>query len=217
MSYKGYMGYMNYRKLLLAIGVSTGLARAMALEIQLPPETGAFKQDTGAEIANGQCLVCHSVEYVTMQPPMARAFWKSSVQKMQQKYGAPIPDAQVEPLVDYLTKNYGVMTNGAAGSAAAQAPNAPGATHSAKADGPQLAMKYGCLGCHSTQMKIVGPAYHDIAVKYKSDPQAAAKIEEQIRKGGSGKWGPIIMPPFPASAVSPDEVKILSDWILGLK
>ena len=51
----------------------------------LPAETGAFKQDTGAEIANGQCLVCHSVEYVSTQPPFPRAFWKSSVQKMQVK------------------------------------------------------------------------------------------------------------------------------------
>ena len=47
------------------------------------------------------------------QPPMPRAFWKGSVQKMQQKYGAPIPDEQVEAVVDYLTKNYGVSSNGA--------------------------------------------------------------------------------------------------------
>src|SRR5438552_15285252 len=104
------MSLLKFRNLVLAIGASGW--QASALEIQLPPETGAFKQDTGAEIANGQCLVCHSVEYVTMQPPMPRAFWKSSVQKMQQKYGAPIPDGQVEPLTDYLTKNYGVATNG---------------------------------------------------------------------------------------------------------
>src|SRR5881628_1737503 len=83
-----------------------------AAEIQLPPETGAFKQDAGAEIANGQCLICHSVEYVTSQPPMGHAFWKASVVKMQQKYGAPIADPQVEPLADYLTRNYGVSTNG---------------------------------------------------------------------------------------------------------
>src|SRR5438105_3086319 len=66
---------------------------ASAVDIQLPPETGAFKQAAGAELANGQCLVCHSVEYVTTQPRMGRTFWKASVVKMQQKYGAPIPDA----------------------------------------------------------------------------------------------------------------------------
>src|SRR5882724_9065637 len=96
----------RFRNLVLAAAVIGG----MTLDIQLPPETGAFKQDRGAEIANGQCLICHSVEYVVLQPPMPRAFWKSSVQKMQQKYCAPIPDDQVEALADYLARNYGVGT-----------------------------------------------------------------------------------------------------------
>src|SRR4051812_27772400 len=94
-----------FRKFQMLVLASTWALSAAALEIQLPPETGVFKQDVGAELANGQCLICHSVEYVTTQPPMQRAFWKASVQKMQQKYGAPVPDAQVEPLVDYLTRN----------------------------------------------------------------------------------------------------------------
>src|SRR5436190_6389902 len=99
------------RRILILAGL-LGVGRVMALDIQLPLETGTFKQDTGAEMANGQCLICHSIEYVTMQPPMPRAFWKSAVQKMQQKYGAPITDAQVDPLTDYLTRNYGMTTNG---------------------------------------------------------------------------------------------------------
>src|SRR5437867_11806263 len=124
----------------LAVVFMGALFLAAAVEIQLPPETAAFKQDNGAEIANGQCLICHSVEYVTMQPPMPRAFWKGSVQKMQQKYGAPIPEAQVEPVLDYLTKNYGVTTNTGAAPAVA-APSQPAtATPSSGTDGPQLAM-----------------------------------------------------------------------------
>src|SRR5580765_4887015 len=98
---------------ILILTVLIGVGRAMALDIKLPLETTTFKQDAGADMANGQCLICHSIEYVTMQPPMPRAFWKSAVQKMQQKYGAPITDAQVDPLTDYLTKNYGVTTNAA--------------------------------------------------------------------------------------------------------
>src|SRR5262252_4086463 len=102
------MRYISY----IALGIFVvATATAPALDIKLPPETMAFKQDVGAEIANGQCLTCHSVEYVVIQPPMQRAFWKAEVQKMQQKYAAPIPDNQVEAVVDYLTKNYGVVTN----------------------------------------------------------------------------------------------------------
>src|SRR4051794_25393710 len=153
--------------------------QAAPVEIQLPPETTAFKQDAGAEIANGQCLTCHSVEYVTMQPPLGRAFWKGSVQKMQQKYGAPIPDAQVGTLVDYLTRNYGLVTNSSAAISTTSAPVSPASVgpHAAVSDGPQLAAKYGGFGCHNTAIKIVGPAYQEIATKYKTDSDAAAKIE----------------------------------------
>jgi len=142
---------------------------------------------------------------------MPRAFWKSSVQKMQQKYGAPIPDGQVDALADYLTKNYGITTNsGASALSVSQKSSAVAAM-----DGQQIATKYGCLGCHNVQIKIVGPAYHEIAAKYKADPDALAKMEQQIHKGGSGKWGPIIMPPFPQ--VNASETRVLADWILGLK
>src|SRR5580765_670355 len=85
--------------------------RAAPVEILFPPEVAVFKQDAGVEIANAQCLICHSVEYVTIQPPLPKTFWKGSIQKMQQKYGAPIPEDQVEPLADYLTRNYGAATN----------------------------------------------------------------------------------------------------------
>ena len=188
---------------------------SQALDIQLPPETAAFKQDAGAEIANGQCLVCHSVEYVTTQPKLGQAFWKSEVVKMQQKYGAAIPDSQVEEVVAYLTRNYGLSTNGAAASTSQTHVTTPGVAPTTKIDASQLAQKYGCFGCHNQDTKIIGPAYRDVAAKYKADPQARTKIEQQIRNGGSGKWGPVIMPPFPK--VSSAEVNALTDWILGLR
>jgi cytochrome c551/c552 len=213
---KNQKSKMAARSLLVLTCVGGCCLRALALEIQLPPETAAFKQDTGAEIANGQCLVCHSVEYVSTQPPMPRAFWKSSVQKMQQKYGAQIPEEQVEPLADYLTRNYGVTTNspGVTASVQTQVVSAP-PTHPAVSDGPKIAMKYGCFGCHSPSIKVIGPPYREIAVKYKADSEAATKIDQQIHKGGSGKLGPFIMPPFPQ--VSAAETKVLTEWILGLK
>jgi sulfite dehydrogenase len=204
---------MRYKSYMVTLAILVGgLVQAAALDIKLPPETAAFKQDAGAEIANGQCLTCHSVEYVVIQPPMQRAFWKAEVQKMQQKYGAQIPEEQVEAVVDYLTKNYGVTTN-TTQTASVLSPASTVQAHAA--DAQQIATKYGCLGCHNPAVKLVGPAYRDIAAKYKTDPAALAKIDEQIHKGGSGKWGPIIMPPFPQ--ITAGETRILADWILGLK
>src|SRR5215510_9319335 len=134
---------MRYKCYIVTLGILVGgVIQAVALDIKLPPETAAFKQDVGAEIANGQCLTCHSVEYVVIQPPMQRAFWKAEVQKMQQKYGAQIPEEQVEAVVDYLTKNYGVTTNGIQ-TAAVQSPASTVQAHAA--DAQQIATKYGCL------------------------------------------------------------------------
>jgi sulfite dehydrogenase len=198
--------------LLIALGAGWAIlcAHAAELTIHLPPEVNSFKQDAGAEIANAQCLICHSVEYVTIQPKMQRAFWKAGVQKMQQKYGAPITDAQVEPLVDYLVRNYGIVTNAPGTTAATTQVAEVKAT-----DGPGVAKKYWCLSCHNESVKIVGPAYRDIASKYKNDADAKSKIAEQVHKGGSGKWGSVLMPPFPQ--VSDNEIDLLAQWILGLK
>lgn len=184
-------------------------AVAGPVKIELPAETGVYKLAPGSEIANGQCLTCHSVEYVTSQPKMAKAFWAASVKKMQEKYGAPVPMEQVEPLVEYLTQNYGIATNTPASSGT----NVAVASVASKADAKSVAIKYGCLTCHSTATKLVGPSYKEIADKYRKDSAALTKVSEQIHKGGSGKWGPVIMPPFPQ--VTEGETKLLADWILG--
>jgi cytochrome c551/c552 len=126
---------------------------------------------------------------------------------------APITDAQIDPVVDYLTRNYGVSTNGAQQVATVQTHTDSG-TSQGKLEGAQVAAKYFCLSCHSPAAKV-GPQYRDIAAKYKDDPSAVARIDEQIHKGGTGKWGPIIMPPFPQ--VTPAETKALADWILATK
>lgn len=88
--------------------VIAGRAGAAEVSITLPPETVAFKQASGIELAQTNCLICHSMEYIAMQPPMPRKFWEAAVKKMKEKFGAPTPDAQVAALVDYLTANYGI-------------------------------------------------------------------------------------------------------------
>ena len=77
-----------------------------------------------------------------------------------------------------------------------------------------LAKKYNCLACHQVDKKVVGPAYKDIAKKYKGKSGAAALLAEKVKKGGSGTWGPIPMPP---NAAVPDaDLKKLVDWILKM-
>jgi len=75
-----------------------------------------------------------------------------------------------------------------------------------------LAKKHNCLACHLLDKKSVGPAYKDIAKKYKGQADAQAKLAEKVKKGGQGVWGPVPMPPNPAA---PDaDIKTLVAWIL---
>ncbi len=78
-----------------------------------------------------------------------------------------------------------------------------------------LAKKYNCLACHSVDKKIVGPAYKDVAAKYKGDAGAEARLVAKVKNGGSGVWGPIPMPPN--SSVPDADVKALVKWVLSLK
>ena len=78
----------------------------------------------------------------------------------------------------------------------------------------ELAKKHNCLACHQVGAKSVGPAYKDIAAKYKGQADAAARLADKVKKGGTGVWGQVPMPP---NAAVPDaDVKTLVDWILKL-
>jgi cytochrome c len=80
--------------------------------------------------------------------------------------------------------------------------------------GKALAQKSGCLACHSVDKKIIGPAYKDVAAKYKGDKTAEAKLVEKVKKGGSGVWGPM---PMPANSpqVKDEDIKTLVEWVLA--
>jgi cytochrome c len=83
----------------------------------------------------------------------------------------------------------------------------------AKAD-PALAQAKNCMACHAIERKVVGPAYKDVAAKYKGDKTAVDKLAAKILKGGAGVWGPV---PMPANAqVNEAEAKKLAAWVLTL-
>ena len=78
----------------------------------------------------------------------------------------------------------------------------------------QLAQQKGCMACHDLKAKKVGPAYADIAKKYAGRADAVDYLAGKIKKGGSGVWGPVPMPP---QNVSDAEAKQLAQWILSVK
>lgn len=79
----------------------------------------------------------------------------------------------------------------------------------------ELAKSKNCLGCHTVEKKLVGPAYKDIAKKRAGDKGADAALAQKILKGSKGEWGGPEMPPN--TAVSEAEATTLAKWILSLK
>jgi cytochrome c len=76
-----------------------------------------------------------------------------------------------------------------------------------------LAQKSGCLACHSVEQKVLGPAYKDVAAKYKGKDMEA-KLVAKVKAGGSGVWGPIPMPAHPQ--VPEQDIKTIVRWVLSL-
>ena len=104
-------------------------------------------------------------------------------------------------------KNFLMVVTALAGLALA------GGAHADAAKAKALAQSKNCLACHSIDKKLVGPAFTEVAKKYKGDAGASANLVSKVIKGGGGVWGTIPMPPNP---VSQDESKLLVDWILSM-
>src|SRR5262249_5504856 len=78
-----------------------------------------------------------------------------------------------------------------------------------------LAKSSGCFACHSVDKKLVGPAYKEIAAKYRNDKTAPSKLVQKVKDGGKGVWGDI--PMAPNAHVKDADIKTLVDWILEMK
>src|SRR5882724_10462614 len=92
-----------------AIVVGVGPAGSKPITYKLPDETATFKPGPNLDVVQNNCTACHSADYVKTQPQgprFKRDFWQAEVIKMIKVYGAPIDDADVSKIVDYLTQMY---------------------------------------------------------------------------------------------------------------
>jgi cytochrome c5 len=118
------------------------------------------------------------------------------------------------PAAPAATPAVAAATAAAPAQPAAAAPAAKPGAPLDMASGEAMMKKDGCAACHAIDKKIVGPAYEDVATKYRNDKGAAERLEQKVKTGGSGVWGAIPMPP---NNVPDADIKALVTWILTLK
>jgi hypothetical protein len=89
--------------------VAAGSLSAKPTAYKLPAETAKFKPGPNVEIVQNNCTSCHSADYVQTQPrgpKFKKDFWTAEVNKMIKVYGAPIDQADIGKIVDYLIATY---------------------------------------------------------------------------------------------------------------
>lgn len=139
---------------------ANGENREQVSILNLPPDPISFQPGSGSELASRYCLMCHSAEYVYMQPPHPREEWMEIVNKMKTSFGCPISNEDMAPLVDYLVTQNSLQPS----------PSAPPAQRDDQTDTPgQSSIQSGdsqkgqslyerhCVTCHGPGGKGDGP------------------------------------------------------------
>jgi cytochrome c len=123
--------------------------------------------------------------------------------------GAAKPaDAAPAPAAESAPAEAETAAAAEAAPAAAPAPAAPAG------DALAVATSSGCMACHQVETKVVGPAYKEVAGKYKGDTAALDRLVAKVKAGGVGTWGQIPMPPN--AHVSDENIRTIVEWILTL-
>ena len=104
------MNHPTPRALAAIAAAVLAAAPVVAKDIQLPPDGVQLKASPlpGYAKAQANCVACHSAEYMLYQPPTApRPYWDAMVKRMKAVFKAPVDDADMPAIVDYLVKTYG--------------------------------------------------------------------------------------------------------------
>ncbi|GAB4129041.1 MAG: hypothetical protein Fur0040_11970 [Sideroxydans sp.] len=207
---------MNMR--LVGIVIATGLLVACQPEQQegarqASPSVAAQAVPAASVAAAVSAVMPAPVSAVEALPPATRAAKPSASARTLPQNAAPAQPVEV-PAVPPPAPSLASPAPPVQALAQSAAPAAEKAGLS-EAEALALARKRNCLACHAVDRKVVGPAWRDVAAKYRGDAGAAGRLEAKIARGGSGVWGSIAMPP--QSQLAAEERTQLVRFILNLK
>jgi sulfite dehydrogenase (cytochrome) subunit B len=95
--------------LLVALVAAPLVVRADDVSITLPPDPpyATLRPGAGVEAAQRSCALCHSTDYIVMQPHGDLKQWDGVVTKMIKVFGAPVNDTDAKTIAEYLAREYG--------------------------------------------------------------------------------------------------------------
>jgi cytochrome c len=197
---------VRYR-VVAAVAALTTLAAAAAiapLAAQESEPERTLLPGKGAALTMAKCSICHDITHVT-RTRLSRDEWEDNIKVMIAR-GMPIEAHEIPIVLEYLSTYYNRDKPPPAAAAAAE----PAATGPLPVE--RLLADLGCVACHTSDKQLVGPAFREVAARYRTDAGAASRLAVKIREGGAGAWGPVPMPPNPQIADA--DLKRIVGWVL---
>jgi cytochrome c5 len=93
--------------ILAVAGLAYAAQRDAVHSIEIPVVKTELKAGEGRDTTERYCSICHSLDYIIMQPKFPKAKWAGVVNKMIKVMGAPIPEEDAKVIIDYLAVQYG--------------------------------------------------------------------------------------------------------------
>ncbi len=123
---------------------------------EFPTDLYSFQPSEGQEIAQSYCLICHSADYIYMQPAHSEEKWTAIVHKMKRVFGCPIPNDHIPTLVGYLVIQNDVDPWGLLTKEVQKDNLSLNRSMGNSNQGKEVYTTY-CLNCHDTTGKGDGP------------------------------------------------------------
>ncbi len=191
------------------------------------PMDAPFDVAAAEETFNAKCSQCHSQELALQKEFTSDSEVSALVTRMIAN-GLNASTEELDLIVRYLADYHNLPASDASASVSpgSQSPdsnpdeNTSASSSAGQLEMPALAADNGCTGCHSIGFQLVGPAWADVAARYRGNPDARAQLIEAVKNGGSGNWadqtGGI---PMPANSplASDETIETLVDFILAIE
>ena len=186
----------------LALGAALASGTAIAPVAAQETASPTLLPGPGAALTMARCAICHDITHVT-RSRLTRDEWDDNIKVMIAR-GMPIAPHEIPVVLEYLATYYN-RDKPPPAEAVAEQP-------AGESQVERVLASNGCAACHTMDKRVVGPAFREIAVKYKGVSGAAARLATKVKEGGAGAWGQVPMPPHPQ--IADDDLREVVAWIL---